>query len=284
MGLFYREDLFEKWGIEPPATWAEFEQAAQAIRRGRSEGVHLHLPARQLRLVHRARLAGRRQVVRRPTATPGGRHRHAETRKVADVLGRAGPGRPGQDRAGLRRTAGTTTSRPARSSPGSARSGATPSWAATRRRPTGKWRVAPMPQWEAAKRVRRTGAARPPRSSRAPKYPKEALEFAHWLNTDPEQHRPADRGRLRLARGEGRVQGLGAGQAVVRSSAARSTTRCSRSPTRPSTRPGSGSRPRPTPTSTSTTPSAPPSPARALRRAIEAGAEADRSRTSRPRA
>jgi len=31
MGLFYRSDLFKKWGITPPATWDEFAQAAQKI-------------------------------------------------------------------------------------------------------------------------------------------------------------------------------------------------------------------------------------------------------------
>ncbi len=32
MGLFYRKDLFEKWGIEPPTTWQEFKEAAKTVR------------------------------------------------------------------------------------------------------------------------------------------------------------------------------------------------------------------------------------------------------------
>ena len=32
MGLFYREDLFKKFGIEPPTTWDEFRAAAVTIR------------------------------------------------------------------------------------------------------------------------------------------------------------------------------------------------------------------------------------------------------------
>jgi multiple sugar transport system substrate-binding protein len=32
MGLFYRKDLFDKWGIEPPTTWAEFKEAARTVR------------------------------------------------------------------------------------------------------------------------------------------------------------------------------------------------------------------------------------------------------------
>jgi multiple sugar transport system substrate-binding protein len=32
MGLFYRDDLFTKWGIEVPATWPEFMEAAREVR------------------------------------------------------------------------------------------------------------------------------------------------------------------------------------------------------------------------------------------------------------
>jgi len=32
MGLFYRKDLFEKWGIQPPTTWPEFKEAAKVVR------------------------------------------------------------------------------------------------------------------------------------------------------------------------------------------------------------------------------------------------------------
>lgn len=32
MGLFYRRDLLAKWGIETPATWADFEKAARVVK------------------------------------------------------------------------------------------------------------------------------------------------------------------------------------------------------------------------------------------------------------
>ena len=32
MGLFYRKDLFEQWGIQVPTTWAEFKEAAKVVR------------------------------------------------------------------------------------------------------------------------------------------------------------------------------------------------------------------------------------------------------------
>src|SRR5207247_8218937 len=32
MGLFYRADLFQKWGIAPPKTWSDYRAAAATIR------------------------------------------------------------------------------------------------------------------------------------------------------------------------------------------------------------------------------------------------------------
>jgi multiple sugar transport system substrate-binding protein len=32
MGMIYRKDVFEQYGITPPTTWAEYEQAAQTVR------------------------------------------------------------------------------------------------------------------------------------------------------------------------------------------------------------------------------------------------------------
>ncbi|MEK8170469.1 extracellular solute-binding protein [Streptomyces sp. M19] len=33
MALFLRRDLFDKWAIEPPATWDDYEAAAKAVRK-----------------------------------------------------------------------------------------------------------------------------------------------------------------------------------------------------------------------------------------------------------
>lgn len=33
MGMFYRKDLFDRWDIEPPATWADFATAARTVRK-----------------------------------------------------------------------------------------------------------------------------------------------------------------------------------------------------------------------------------------------------------
>jgi ABC-type glycerol-3-phosphate transport system substrate-binding protein len=41
MGMFYRKDLFKKWGIQPPRTWDDFAQAARTVRRKDSHA-YLH--------------------------------------------------------------------------------------------------------------------------------------------------------------------------------------------------------------------------------------------------
>lgn len=41
MGMFYRKDLLRRWGIVPPETWKDFEQAARTVRRKDSHA-YLH--------------------------------------------------------------------------------------------------------------------------------------------------------------------------------------------------------------------------------------------------
>ena len=32
MGMIYRKDIFDQYGITPPTTWAEYEAAAQKVK------------------------------------------------------------------------------------------------------------------------------------------------------------------------------------------------------------------------------------------------------------
>ena len=32
MGMIYRKDIFDQYGITPPTTWAEYEAAAQTVK------------------------------------------------------------------------------------------------------------------------------------------------------------------------------------------------------------------------------------------------------------
>jgi multiple sugar transport system substrate-binding protein len=50
----------------------------------------------------------------------------------------------------------------------------------------GDWRVAPMPQWSANKYIAGNWGGSTTVAFKATKHPKEAAEFAEWLNTDPQ--------------------------------------------------------------------------------------------------
>ncbi|TFB55115.1 extracellular solute-binding protein [Cryobacterium sp. TMT1-62] len=44
MGMLYRQDLFDQYGIPVPTTWAEFATAAQALKTAGSDGVLVNFP------------------------------------------------------------------------------------------------------------------------------------------------------------------------------------------------------------------------------------------------
>ena len=81
MALYYRKDLFDQAGIPVPTTWDEYYDAAQEDQgRGRHDR---RLPDRPAGVVHLARLAERREVVRRRR-----RHLDRQPRRRPDQAGR----------------------------------------------------------------------------------------------------------------------------------------------------------------------------------------------------
>jgi multiple sugar transport system substrate-binding protein len=86
MMLYYRADLFKKYGIEVPKTWDEYAEAA------RPQGLSRHVLQQGPRIVRRARPAGGRAVVVDQRGVVEGRRerrRHPEGRRL---LGRPGQG------------------------------------------------------------------------------------------------------------------------------------------------------------------------------------------------
>ncbi len=92
MMFYYREDLFEKYGLKVPTTWEQFAETARRLKEKAPDKDLDHLLRQRLRSLRGPRPAGRRQVVdhlRRPVE---GRHRrrgHPEGRRL---LGRSGQG------------------------------------------------------------------------------------------------------------------------------------------------------------------------------------------------
>jgi multiple sugar transport system substrate-binding protein len=184
MGMFYRKDLFDKWGIEPPTTWAEFEQAARVVREHGSY-ISTFPPGNSAWFTSLAWQAGAKWF-----GTDGDSWtvdiNSAETRKVAEYWNRLVE----QD---LVKTIPDFSNGWYKD----LQEGEIVSWVSAQwgdailrgnaPNTSGKWRVAPIPQWEdAAEFTSSNWGGSTTALLKGADYPKEALRFAVWLNTDPQ--------------------------------------------------------------------------------------------------
>jgi multiple sugar transport system substrate-binding protein len=183
MGMFYRADLFEKWGIEPPATWAAFEAAAGKI--------HTDHPGTSITAFPPGNSAWFTSLAWQAGALWFGSAGDtwtvdmldAPTRTVAaywDRLIKAGTVKVEEDQqtgwfVDLAQDRIVTW--------------VGPQWgdallignvAAT----SGRWRVAPMPQWDPAAPAAANWGGSTTAVFRGTPHPREALEFAVWLNSN----------------------------------------------------------------------------------------------------
>jgi multiple sugar transport system substrate-binding protein len=184
MAMFYRQDLLDKWGIEPPTTWTEFESAAREVRQ---HGAYISTfpPGNSAWFTALAWQAGAQWF-----GTDGDNWTvdidNEATRKVADYwqrlidedLVKTEPDfangwykdlQDGQIVAWVSAQWGDAILR-----------GNAPDTA-------GKWRVAPMPQWDDAEEFTSANwGGSSVALLKGADYPEEALRFAVWLDTDPE--------------------------------------------------------------------------------------------------
>lgn len=183
MGQFYRQDRFRDWDIEPPATWADYRAAAQRVRRKgayigtfsastgpwiaglcaqagarwfRTEGdtwiVDIDsAPTRQV-LEFWEELV-RRKLVRTEPVMQSAWYADLQSGEIVDWIGAQW---------GDALLIGNAP------------------------RTSGKWRTAPMPQWERGADASANWGGSTTAVFTGAKYPKDAVDFAVWLNTDPE--------------------------------------------------------------------------------------------------
>ncbi|MFJ4638723.1 ABC transporter substrate-binding protein [Streptomyces hygroscopicus] len=183
MGLFIRRDLFDRWGIEPPATWDDYEAAAEAIRK---EGAWIET----FSATNGNRFAGLAwQAGARWFGTEGDTWTVSiddePTRKVADYWYDL-----------VRRKLIKTIPDRQNAWYKDVQTGAVASWlgaswgdallVGNAPGTAGKWRVAPMPQWRKGEAAFANWGGSTTAVFAGTKYPKDALAFAVWLNTDPE--------------------------------------------------------------------------------------------------
>jgi multiple sugar transport system substrate-binding protein len=186
MMLFYREDLFQDYGLEVPTTWEEFADTAREVRDVAPEGTSL--------TTFSANDAG---LFAGLSQQPGARWWTTEgetwnvaiddeaTRRVADFWG------------GLV-AEGAIDNKPMY----------TPAWnqalntgeqiawvsavwapgvlASSAPDTAGKWAAAPLPQWEEGANATGSWGGSTTGVTNDSEHPEEAAEFATWLNTDPE--------------------------------------------------------------------------------------------------
>ncbi|MFI9169958.1 ABC transporter substrate-binding protein [Streptomyces lincolnensis] len=185
MGLFYRTDLFEKWGIEAPATWADFEQAARVVKaRGGGARLCTFAPNQPSWFAAMCWQRGARWI-----RTQGDDWivslDDALSREVADFWERL----VRDDLVFVGPDMSSAWFRQIQTGQISAWVG--PQWGDAMLRSNapgtkGKWRVAPLPQWTRGDNSSANWGGSSTAILQGTRHPREALEFAHWVNTDPE--------------------------------------------------------------------------------------------------
>ena len=184
MAMFYREDLFTQWGITPPTTWEEYEQAARTIRQKDPNAyISTFPPGNSAWFTSLAAQAGAQWF-----DVSGDQWKVAmdtpETIKVAqywdrmrtDGLIKTDPDFQNGWYADLQ--AGRIATWVSAQWGDAILSGNAPGTA-------GKWRVAPMPQWEKGKTASANWGGSSTAVLKGADYPTDAMKFALWLNTDP---------------------------------------------------------------------------------------------------
>lgn len=184
MGLFYRRDLFDRWGIAAPATWDDYEAAARTIRKAdRTAYIATFPPTNGGWFTALAWQAGAKWF-----GTDGDTWTididSPQTRKVAEYW-------EGLIKGGLVKTEpdsqdgwyadlqhGKIVSWPSAQWGDALLSG-------NAANTSGKWRASPIPMWDKAHPVSANWGGSTTALLTGGDYPTDALKFAVWLNTDP---------------------------------------------------------------------------------------------------
>lgn len=183
MGMFYREDLFDKWGITPPKTWDEYAKAAATIRKKSPNSYICTFPAGDSAwFTALAWQAGARWF-----STSGNTWvlnvDSAATRKVAsywqDLV----------DKKLVKTENDTNNAFWKDVQQGNLATYIAASWddallRGNAPKTKGKWAVADMPQWGSGSFAASNWGGSSTAVMHGSKYPREATEFAVWLNTN----------------------------------------------------------------------------------------------------
>ncbi|WP_432146024.1 ABC transporter substrate-binding protein [Streptomyces sp. bgisy084] len=183
MGLFLRQDLFDRWDVPAPRTWDEYETAAKAVRR-KGAWIETFAPTNGNRFAGLAWQAGAKWY-RTQGDTWIVHLDDAPTRRVADYWESL-----------VRRKLVKTIPDRQNAWYKDLQTGAIAAWVGASWGDAllvgnapgtkGKWRAAPLPQWKAGEQNFANWGGSTTAVFAKARYPKDALDFAVWLNTDPD--------------------------------------------------------------------------------------------------
>ncbi|MEU1557056.1 extracellular solute-binding protein [Streptomyces scabiei] len=185
MGLLYRKDIFDKHGIDVPGTWDEFAEAARKLHKADPDVYLTNLAASQPAAWHGLLW----QAGAKPYATSG---KGDITISVDDAVSeKLGAYWGGLAKEGVISTdPDFTDGWYAGLNKGKYATWITAAWgpaflSGSAKATAGKWRAAPLPQWDAAKPGAGNWGGSTTAVIRSTKNPVAAAVFAQFLNSDP---------------------------------------------------------------------------------------------------
>ncbi|MFE8991369.1 ABC transporter substrate-binding protein [Streptomyces collinus] len=185
MGMLYRKDLFDKYGIQVPTTWDEFAEAARKLHKADPDVYLTNLAANEAAAWH--------GLLWQAGAKPYGLSGKSDIAISVDdaVSKKLGTFWGGLAREGVISTdPDFTDGWYAGFNKGKYATWLTAAWgpaflSGSAKSTAGKWRAAPLPQWDAAKPASGNWGGSTTAAIRSTKNPVAAARFAQFLNSDP---------------------------------------------------------------------------------------------------
>jgi multiple sugar transport system substrate-binding protein len=183
MAMFYRKDLFAKWGIDPPATWDAFEQAARLVRKKDSRAYLHSFPSSNSAWFEGLAWQAGGQWVRTDGDTWIIDIDNEHTRKVAQFWDRL----IADDLVIIENDGQSAWYKQIQQ--GTLASFVTADWYDALLRDnapntSGKWKTTRMPQWTAGAKKAANWGGSSLAVLQGSNYPKQAMEFGLWLSTN----------------------------------------------------------------------------------------------------
>jgi len=185
MGMLYRADLFDKYGITVPKTWDEFTAAARKLHAANPKVYLTNLAANEAAAWHGLMWQAGSKPYTVEGTTVGLAVNDAASKKVADYWG-------GLVKDGVVSTDPDFTDTWFQGfNSGKYATWLTAAWgpvflSGSAKSTSGKWRAAPLPQWAAGKSTSGNWGGSTSAVIKGTQNPIAAAKFAEFLNTDPE--------------------------------------------------------------------------------------------------